>query len=482
MVAKRCPLIFLVVFVLLCSPAQSRSGPPSQKILIASDLHFNPFADPALVKDLAAAPPGRWERILNRSQLPAYSPYGQDTNWWLLQSALDAMRATEPNPALVMITGDLLAHGFPAAYAKAVQDSNRKHYRAFVFKTVAFLALELGKRFGQSQILLTPGNNDNECGDYDIQADGPFLKDTSKLARKLARAGGRFNRDWKALGSYTVQPRAIRGVRILSVNSVFFSNKYQAASFADGCTQVDSAAASRTFTWLESNLAQAARANEKVWLMLHIPPGIDGYATMMQYRRAAAGTEDLCRKAIVPIWKPVWTTLFERVTADYQSTITATFAGHTHTDDFRLIPDRGTGGQFVLIDPPISPIYGQNPAFRVVSFRNDAGLADQSTYYLTNLQAARSDVPGTWGREYSFLEAWQTHSQTSSQTPSLDRSSLNSIYDRIKSDPQARAQWLNFLDVSSSHDPVPANGVQTLDCAIANLDLAGYEACYCPAP
>jgi sphingomyelin phosphodiesterase acid-like 3 len=476
MVAKWRPLTFLIAFVFLCSPAQSRSGPPSQKILIASDLHFNPFADPALVKDLAAAPPSRWERILNRSELTAYSPYGQDTNWWLLQSALDSMRATEPTPAVVMITGDLLAHGFPAAYAKTVQDTNRKHYRAFVYKTVAFLALELGKRFGQSQILLTPGNNDNECGDYDIEAGGPFLQDTARLARKLARAGGRFNRDWKALGSYAVQPRAIRGVRILSVNSVFFSNKYQAASFADGCSQVDSTAAGRTFAWLESNLSQAAQANEKVWLMLHIPPGIDGYATMMQYRRMSAGAsaEDLCKKAIVPIWKPVWTTLFERVTADFQSTITATFAGHTHTDDFRLLPKQGTGGEFVLIDPPVSPIYGQNPAFRVVSFKSDGRLADQSTYYLTNLLAARSNVSGTWTREYSFLEAWQTRS--------LDGGSLNNIYDRIKSDSQVRAQWLNFLDVSSSHDPVPANSVLTLDCAIGNLDLAGYQACYCPAP
>jgi sphingomyelin phosphodiesterase acid-like 3 len=474
MLGKRWPLTLLIV-VLLCSPAQSRSGPPSQKILIASDLHFNPFADPSLVKDLAAAPPSRWERILNQSKLTAYSPWGQDTNWWLLKSALDAMRATEPNPAVVMITGDLLAHGFPAAYAKAVHDSNRQHYRTFVFKTVAFLALELGKRFGQSQILLTPGNNDNECGDYDIEADGPFLKDTARLARKLARAGGRLDRDWKALGSYTVQPRAIRGVRILSVNSVFFSNKYQAASFVDGCSQVDSAAASRTFTWLESNLAQAGRANQKVWLMLHIPPGIDGYATMMQYRRMSTGsTEDLCSKAIVPIWKPVWTTLFERVSADFQSTITATFAGHTHTDDFRLMPDQGTGGGFVLIDPPVSPIYGQNPSFRVVSFESDARLADQSTYYLTNLQAARGDVPGIWTHEYSFAETWQTHS--------LDSHSLTNIYSRIKSDPQARAQWLKFLDVSSSHDPVPTNGVQTLDCAIANLDLTGYQTCYCPAP
>jgi hypothetical protein len=29
---------------------------------------------------------------------------------------------------------------------------------------------------------------------------------------------------------------------------------------------------------------------------------------------------------------------------------------------------------------------------------------------------------------------------------------------------------------------VPANGVRTLECAIAALDPATYKACYCPAP
>ena len=46
----------------------------------------------------------------------------------------------------------------------------------------------------------------------------------------------------------------------------------------------------------------------------------------------------------------------------------------------------------MLIDPPVSPIYGQNPAFRVVSFTEGGRLADQSTYYLTNLTLRRE-----WG-------------------------------------------------------------------------------------
>jgi sphingomyelin phosphodiesterase acid-like 3 len=474
-------LLLLLLFILLAPTPQSFSSPPNHKFLIASDLHFNPFADPALVPALVAAPPSQWERILNGSKLTAYSPYGQDANWWLLHSALDAMRATEPRPALVMVTGDFLAHGFPQAYVKITGDSDREHYRAFVRKTVEFVAAELRRRFKQSQIFITPGNNDNDCGDYDIEANGPFLSDTANLTQKLAKGGDTFVSDWKALGNYTIQPRAIQGVRILSVNSVFFSNRYQAVSFAKGCTpdpSADSTAARQTFAWLESSLSQAAQAHQKVWLMFHIPPGIDGFSSMRRYFTLATSggagltPEELCSKAVVPMWKPEWTAELERIMGDYQATITATFAGHNHTDDFRVIRAGQAGAQFVLIDPPISPIYGQNPAFRVVAFSTDGRLAGQSTYYLTNLESARSDVPGVWKKEYTFAEEWQS--------PQLDAASLNAIYNRIASDATARTQWLTLLNVSSTHDPVPAIAVPSLDCAIEALDPASYLACACP--
>jgi hypothetical protein len=461
---------------LLSGTAHSLPKRTSQQFLIASDLHFNPFADPALVAELTAAPVRKWEGILNRSRPTAYSQYGQDTNWWLLRSAFDAMRRTDPNPALVMITGDLLAHGFPQAYAKATQDTKPEHYRAFVAKTVSFVTAELRQRYNKSQILLTPGNNDNECGDYDIEGGGPFLKDSARAARGLARAHGQFTADWKSLGSFTVRPRSTPGVRIISVNSVFFSNRYQAASFADSCSAVDSKAATRTFAWLESALTHAEQNREKVWLMFHIPPGIDGYATMTKYRSLsqAGGSHDLCTDAIVPMWKPYWTELFDHLVAEHQNTITAMFAGHDHTDDFRVIHAGGNNAQFVLINPPVSPIYGQNPAFRIVNFAGGGQLVDQTTYYLTNLQAAQSDVPGVWAREYSYVEKWHS--------PRLDAASLNTIYQQLKSDPEASTQWLTLLNVSSTHDPVPANGVRTLQCADEALDPASYKACYCPTP
>jgi sphingomyelin phosphodiesterase acid-like 3 len=485
---KRDSFALLAVLVLLAGTARSlprlprprspRPRPTSQQMLIASDLHFNPFADPTLAVDLAKAPVHKWEAILSRSSSAAYSPYGQDTNWWLLQSALDAMRKAESHPTLVMITGDLLAHGFPQKYAQAIPDTNRDHYRAFVSKTVSFIALELRKRYSKSQILLTPGNNDNDCGDYNIEAGGTFLSDTARTIRSLARAHGRFTEEWKSLGSYTLQPRHIHGLRIVSVNSVFFSNKYQSVSFAGGCAPVQSDGPARTFSWLESTLSRAAQNREKVWIMLHIPPGIDAYSTMVSYRSlsqaAPSAPRDLCSQAIVPMWKPFWTDLFDRLIAQYPTTITAIFAGHDHTDNFLVIHAGQAGQQFVLIDPPVSPIYGQNPALRVVTFAAGGALTDQTTWYLTNLDAARTTVPGTWMPEYTFAAEWHS--------PRLDAASLNSIYDQIHSNPDAGQRWLTLLNVSSTYHPVPANGVRTLECAIAALDPATYKACYCPAP
>ena len=154
----------VAAMLLLGAGALTAKDRSRDKLLWISDIHFDPMADPSLASDLAAADPDRWEAILQRSTLTAFSQYGQDTNWWLLRSALDQMHSALPWPALVIYTGDVVAHGFRPAYLKATGDSDWDHYRAFVLKTITFVALQLHKRFRKTQILLTPGNNDDDCG------------------------------------------------------------------------------------------------------------------------------------------------------------------------------------------------------------------------------------------------------------------------------------------------------------------------------
>jgi sphingomyelin phosphodiesterase acid-like 3 len=134
-------LFLLLAMLSACpGPASAAQAPSGKTFLITSDIHFNPMSDGSLVADLAASDPTQWETILGRSKSTSFSQYGEDTNWWLLQSSLDQMRATLPHPAFILMTGDLIAHQFPQTYLKTTKDGNRENYRKFVLKTVEFLA------------------------------------------------------------------------------------------------------------------------------------------------------------------------------------------------------------------------------------------------------------------------------------------------------------------------------------------------------
>ncbi len=475
--ASRWKLVCVVVLVAaMVAPSVAQPGRASSKFLLVSDIHFNPMADVTLVAELAAADPSQWEPILQRTTPSGFSQYGEDTNWWLLQSALDQMRKTLPHPAFVMYTGDLLAHNFPKTYRDSTHDDDREHYRAFVLKTVEFLAFEFRKRFPDTKIFLTPGNNDEDCGNYTLQAGGTFLSDTASVARDLAQAEESFLGEWKALGSYNVPHPTIPGARILSLNTVFFSNNYHSTSFSQDCAAVSSNAATDLMRWLESNLTEAKEANETVWLMFHIPPGIDGYTTTQRQAAAseatAASANISCADTIVPMWVPAWTEQFDSLLGKFQGTVTASFAGHTHNDDFRLVNAAGANKAFVLVDPAVSPVYDQNPAFRIVTFDRDGLPADQSTYYLTNLRRASSKVRGRWKKEYTFSREWGKRR--------LDLASMGAIYSQIQTTETARDRWLKLYNVSSSAAIVPTDAVRGLYCATGELSLAAYEKCYCP--
>ncbi len=465
----------LVLLAVSIADAQlARKNSPG-KLLLVSDIHFNPMADPTLVADLAAAEPAQWESILQRSKLTAFSPYGQDSNWWLMRSAFDAIARTEPHPALVMFTGDLLAHSFPNTYKAITNDNDPEHYRAFVLKTFDFIALEFRKRFPDAKVLLTPGNNDEECGDYSIAENGVFLSDTADRAEALAREGEQFSATWKSLGSFTIEHPTLPGVRIVSLNTVFWSNKYRSTDFNRGCATVDSTAGRALLAWLETQLAEAEQAHEKVWLMFHIPPGIDGWASTHPSgggSGAIVTPTKACADTIVPMWVPKWTASFEKLLERYHDTVLVSFAGHTHVDSFMVAGADGAK-QFVLIDPAISPVYDQNPGFRIVNFRGDGTLSDETTYYLTNLTKAGGNTRGRWKKEYTFSRQWKARQ--------LDSASLTKIYDEIASKSDARDRWLKLYMVSSTAAPIPSADVKGLYCAMSALDPNSYAACACGA-
>jgi len=72
-----------------------------------------------------------------------------------------------------------------------------------------------------------------------------------------------------------------------------------------------------------------------------------------------------------------------RLVDRYRAVIVGSFAGHTHMDDFRILWSKAKHPSgYIHISPSISPIFGNNPAFEVVSFDSAHGITDYTAYNL----------------------------------------------------------------------------------------------------
>ena len=154
-------------------------------------------------------------------------------------------------------------------------------------------------------------------------------------------------------------------------------------------------------TWLESKLAGARAAGGKVWLMHHIPVGMDPYASA----HAKAST---CSARLVPMLAEPFASRYVQLLAAYGDVIDNSFVGHTHYDDFRLLRD--TGGAVTGVEkiaPAISPIFGQNPGFVTYAYDRATGiLADYGVTYVANLAGAPNAAAVDWREEYTFAAAY----------------------------------------------------------------------------
>jgi sphingomyelin phosphodiesterase acid-like 3 len=258
------------------------------------------------------------------------------------------------------------------------------------------------------------------------------------------------------------------GVRVLSTNTNFFSIRHRNACGSPS----DADPGQATLAWLEAELAAAKQAQEHVWLIYHIPPGIDGYATL---RRGS------CPAAMIPMWSEPYAALFYALLRRYGDTVAASFAGHTHMDDFRLIGDAGGRYAFALITPAVSPIFRQNPAFRTVVYDAAGAILDQTTYDLTNLEetGGAGSVPPAWRAEYTFTREWHL--------PRVDLPSLDRLYSITESVPAERERWHALFPVSSpvywasvsDGSEQAAQAVRAFRCASGNVLLPDYRQCYC---
>ena len=355
------------------------------------------------------------------------SVYGQDAGmdlWRSSRGKIDSILKSPNPPAFILYTGDIPEHG-------GINDTSLRNRNIDSLLT----GLQSLSAVRNTPLFYLPGNNDGLNGDYCLYATPNGRTPLSLVPGYAPYPYRPFNvSETPAAGKAYMLPNAhlaegyyaaqiMPGLRIISLNSVIWSSQLCGKCAVTQDCNAQQADGDKQMAWLLEQLAAAAAAHDRVYLAMHIPPGADAYAT--SYSPASP----------VYMWKDAgkasgWQNRFLQAVAGYREHIAGIFYGHTHMDEFRLLYDQSnkTCTQVAPSCPGISPMFGNNPGFKLVTADADSKLpTDYITYYATV-------SPITWQQPYRFSQLAGVKKGVSiydalrQMTPAARNNALNTIY------------------------------------------------------
>ncbi|HVA33501.1 MAG TPA: metallophosphoesterase [Candidatus Baltobacteraceae bacterium] len=362
-----------------CALARAAGSNADQTWLVASDIHLNDFVrgDPSLL--------------------------GSDTNVALFDSAIAEMKREVPDPAVVLLPGDFFVHDFPLVVRR--QDRGAPATRAAI-QTMRTIAAAFTRTYPHARFAIAVGNNDAPCGDYRTDVDDPYLAAVARIWAPLIDRGGaapNFVRAFRRGGYYTAT-LPVRGLRLVVLNTIFFSSEYHGT-----CKAAAHNGATAQLQWLGTTLHDTPAGVRNV-VMMHIPPGYDALST-----EAVHG--------LVP-----WQFLNSSDNAALVAALGApdnrvayAIAGHTHRFDFRLI-----GGVPMLVFGSISPVYSNNPAFYALHVDANGALRDVDVF-------PYDEWSGEWTGARSFDQKWGVDR--------IDAATLARLHAQLATDAAMRRKW-----------------------------------------
>jgi sphingomyelin phosphodiesterase acid-like 3 len=390
-------------------PAQAagQGGAKTIQTLFVSDIHFEPFSDPGKAAKLAEAPVAKWNEILAAPASAdaaaewtkveqACPTRGADTSYVLYQSSLHAIHDNAGDTKFVIVSGDLIAHNFSCKFAAVFPKAAPADYRDFVEKTIGYVLSELRRTLPGVPVYAALGNNDSDCGDYQLDANGAFLKESGEaFAADFRGAEQAHVRETFAAGGYynVSLPAPLENARLIVLDDLFMSDKYQTCSGKD-----DKAPAAAQIAWLKQQLDEAREKKEKVWVMAHIPPGVDSYSTARKWMALCAGGKP---KMFLSSEK------LPEALAGYGDVIQLAIFAHTHMDEVRLLTPAKTDAVekpvAVKMVASISPVDGNNPSFTVATVDTARAVL---TDYRVIAASNQTGVDTVWSEEYDFAKTY----------------------------------------------------------------------------
>jgi sphingomyelin phosphodiesterase acid-like 3 len=416
-------LLALAGPVAAVAQAKVAPTPTTASVVMLSDLHFDPFHDPAKVPLLVKATVEEWEGILKSPdsagqeaefaavQKACKGKQGVDAPYLLLSSALQAAKAQAPDARFVTVSGDLLVHDLDCRYRAALNlekatEDDQSVSAAFAEKTTVFVMKQVESTFKGVPVYLALGNNDSRCNHNRLDMHDVYLKATGQAVidglvgvsaeeRKLALA------TYNSAGYYGVTMAApMKQTRLLVLDDIYMMSKFANCEADDR----DRKGAQEQIVWLTKELEAAEKQGEQVWVLGHVPPAVDPVSTLLKgFKLCASGQAETYLSS-----NDLATTL-----ANHEDVVQLALFGHTHMDEMHVLRSKGSGVP-VKVVASVSAVDGNTPSFTVGTVAPiSATLTDYAVYEASNA----TGVGTTWTEEYDFDK---TYHEASFSAKALD--------------------------------------------------------------
>eukprot|EP01111_Echinosteliopsis_oligospora_P000100 TRINITY_DN1009_c1_g1_i1.p1 TRINITY_DN1009_c1_g1~~TRINITY_DN1009_c1_g1_i1.p1 ORF type:complete len:437 (-),score=74.16 TRINITY_DN1009_c1_g1_i1:74-1384(-) len=396
-----------------------------------SDLHYDPIADPisfnfttfcrsqflwneSLRQDDKHFHGAKQDSTKHNQQFEEevvgrYGRYGCDSSASLISSTLNAMQSVNPSPDFIIYTGDSAAQ----------------------YSAVLYVAQAIKEAFPKTMIIPSLGNND-VFPDYEVVCGDVRLKGLYDIYSDWIPPDQVDN--FLEMGAYNTSFDGGR-LKIIALNTLLYSVR-GIATGNDPCGQ---------FSWLKNQLNDAIQTNSRVYITGHVLPGVDAYS----YRA---------------LWDTEYNSAFLSILSEYDSVIDGIFFGHIHRDEFRVISNQASPltTTAMLITSAVSPVYDNNPSFRIYQTNSSFSLLDYEIYYM-DLYLANAMNQSFWTQEYVFSQAYGQKS--------LETEVLEDLWNTF----QKNASWFAAWNARRTAQYVDTK-VSAL-CVMSSPDPASYVSC-----
>jgi sphingomyelin phosphodiesterase acid-like 3 len=244
-------------------------------------------------------------------------------------------------------------------------------------KDLQFLKQQFQLALPNISNFIVVGNNDSYTGDYEAENKSVFLKQSAVLWVDLIKQSENkkaFLNDYPSMGYYAVD--LDDRYRLIVLNTVLFSVSVTNPK-ADllALAQLD---------WLHQQLSTARQDHKMVLMAYHIPQGLNLVSTFRNYLN---GLQDF--------WRATYINIFNNDIKEFAGLIKGMMAAHVHREELAILGINHQSLVKTTITPSISPIFGNNPTFKVFLLDEASGELSDTTYSYR------------WNKELT-AQAWQT--------------------------------------------------------------------------